>query len=162
MALKEAASNTLARLRFRSHAEKTTGNVPDGIIPSPEPAEHTSNDELAHQLLESGRPTLIAGLSLLGDMGYISATVAILQASEFNSEGQADQLKGWNFFSGHPDRKLNKPQYLDLKAGKTTELAIPNTMVYFVAEVDTKLLDKNTDRKQLKKVIDYALTFVHD
>lgn len=122
---------------------------------------HLSNDELATQLIVRGTPVLIGGLSLVGELGYICRTVAIIQGLNLGSERKGS-LKGWNFFTGHPDSSLNAPKYFDTARGIQTSWAIPNTITYFVAEADPELVQEGIDPNRLREVIDFTLTFIHD
>lgn len=117
--------------------------------------------ELATQLMMGGTPTLIGGLSLLGESGYICRTVAILQVLKPQSLVEGS-LRGWNFFAGHPDLSLNAPRYIDTARDIQTSLAIPNTITYFVAEADPELVEENVNPNRLQEIIDFTLTFIHD
>ena len=122
-----------------------------------------SNDEFVEQLLMEGKPVLMGGLSLIGEGGTMVLAISILQATSFGEDGTVEHLKGWCFYQGHP--KLfgrNGFHYLDTARGKKTELAIPNTMTYVVAEVDPSLLEEKADKRELKEIINWTLPQISD
>jgi len=138
-----------------------TANIPTKVKLTDE--RSLSNDEFAEQLLGEGKPVLIGGLSLIGRGGSIVYAISILQATSVGEDGTIEHLKGWCFFKGHP--KLfgrNGFHYLDSAKGKLTALALPNTMTYVVAEVDSSLVEKEADKRELKEVINWSLPQISD
>ena len=113
------------------------------------------------ELLLQQKVVLIGGLSLIGERGYIVRVVSVVQAVGVEN-GQAKGLRGWYFFSGHPDKTLEGIQYFDTMRGKLKASPFPNTMTYVVGTVDLSLAEEHTNRRELQRTIDYAMTRIHD
>lgn len=105
--------------------------------------------------LKEGVAMVIGGLNLIGDKGYICPTVTLLMGDE-------SKLWGWSLCIGNPDQKEEALYFFNTseKTHRGTEL--PNTMTYFQAKVDAKLLRENADRKSLEEVVAYVLPHICD
>ncbi len=115
------------------------------------------------QLLQQGKPLLIGGVSLLGEKGYIVRTVCFIQSTGLDQDGKIAGLKGWSYFvNDFPGRKFSGLKHFDSSKGEIVELALPNTMTYFVGEIDISLLESSADQKELRAAANYAITFIHD
>lgn len=160
---------TIRHLRKRRDQEFDIGLIPsdgkDPEIPTgikETPRYGLSNDELSEQLLLEGRPFIAAGLSLIGDRGASTITTAILQFSDIKGSDEGKNVKGWNIHIGPPARKSGRLCYVDTANNLLTTLALPNTMLYFISEVDVDLVEKDVDQNKLQAVTNYALAQVHD
>ena len=137
--------------------------MPPGLmVPSPS-VDHSKardNGELMMQILLAGKPFLVAGLSLIGEHGYIVRSVGIYEGVD-RTGNTFQGLRGWTVHAGHPKHRLNRLRYIDSRQGDAN-LALPNTMVYLVGEVDPKLLDESADHAKVEKIIEYAMAQIHD
>lgn len=122
-----------------------------------------SNDEFCKQLAQHGKGFLAAGLSLVGEEGYTVRAVGLYQGiGQQDADGLFEHIHGWSYFVGHPKSELNGLRHIDSHTDDVQELAMPNTICYFAAEVDPALLDKNADQDELYAVIRFALAHIHD
>jgi len=121
------------------------------------------NDALAIQLLNEGKPLLIGGIAVLGDGGYIVRTVCFLQQIG-KSSNKTRNIKGWSYFVNQwPGLKQSGLQHFDsTKNEMPTQIALPNYMVYFIAEIDPSLLESDANQHELQEAANYAVTFIHD
>ena len=116
---------------------------------------------LVDKIALEGKPFIIAGLSLEGARGYLVRLVGIYQGLDWNGS-EFKRLIGWSFADGRPGWFSNGLRRVGTKRLWKGPVAIPNLMVYFVAEADPELCGKNIGRTVLQDVIDYALTYIHD
>lgn len=138
------------------------GNVPPKLTL----LDHGVNYDLGYYWDKqvAGHGFLTAGLSMVGEDGYIVRSVGIYRGIEPDTEKKCfGHLQGWTFLDGHPDPGLNGRRYFDSREAepKSGNIAIPR-VAYLKAEVDGSLLDHDADRRELQEVIDYALSHIVD
>ncbi len=105
---------------------------------------------------------VVAGLNLVGDMGYICPTVSLISANE-----QTGDMSGWSLCLGDPNSLTDDRPYhfrTSTNEGVSTVRGteIPNTMLYFQAEVAAELTGPDADPKKLDEVLAYVLPFIND
>ena len=143
---------------FRLEEQKVPSRV---ILRDPQAFGVQTHSELIGKIVLDGKPFIIAGVSLEGANGHIVRSVGIYQSLDWDCS-KFKRLIGWSFFEGRPRWFSNGLRRVDTKRLLKGPVAIPNLMVYFVAEADPELCGKNIDRAVLRDVIDYALTYVHN
>lgn len=112
----------------------------------------------------AGHGFLTAGLSMVGEDGYIVRSVGIYRGIEPDMAKKSfGHIQGWTYFDGHPDPGLNGLSYFDSRKMEPGHdyLAIPR-IKYMMAEVNGSLLGESADHRELQEVIDYALSHIVD
>lgn len=141
--------------------------LPDGQLPSRPAAlrpfvdvEQTFEEEIVPRLI-AGNTVALGGLSLVGERGYMVATVGIMALGSKTPDGF--NLKGWSLHLGHPEEEYNLLRYFDTEE-ETDDvlLPLPNTIVYFGCEADPKMTDKNTSQQDLTEIVHFILAFCSD
>lgn len=127
--------------------------IPTTIKPLPADA----NEELVID-----KAVVVAGLNIIGEMGYICPTVSVISADK-----ETGEMFGWSLCLGNPDSHTDDTPYhfrTSEKEGVGTAkgTGIPNTMMYFKAEVDTELASLAADPLKLDEVIAYFLPYISD
>lgn len=123
--------------------------------------EAEDNAQLLVALLDSGKPALVAGLSLVGEEGFFVRSVGIYQCID-HVDGEFQNIRGWTLIDGHPDEDENCLHWLDTKVNKSGVLVLPNLMVYFIMEVSESMMSEDVDRAVLKKILDFSMEQIHD
>jgi hypothetical protein len=105
---------------------------------------------------------VIAGLNLIGKQGYICPTVSIISANR-----ESGEMFGWCLCLGNPEaRPKDTPYYFTTsnEKGESTvrDTEIPNTIVYFQAEVDVTLAGQEANLEKLDEVFAYVLPYISD
>lgn len=120
---------------------KTLPDCPSTISPLP--------DEVIEMI-----PMVIAGVSIVGEKGYICRTVTLLM-------GDQDHMYGWSLLLGHPDFP-GVPYFFDtaMKSAKGTEL--PNSMQFYQAAVDKRMVCKDAPIEDLQRIFAYVLPHISD
>lgn len=108
------------------------------------------------------KAVVVAGVSFIGDEGYICPTVTILGANPDSGE-----IFGWSICFGHPFYKPDDEPYsfrIYENEGATTARGTewPNGIVYFQAEVDNALALPEADLGKIDEVIAYVLPYISD
>lgn len=161
----------MIRSILESFGRRPTG-LPEGIIPTDN--QGFSNSELSVKLAEEGKPFIVGGISLVDPGMAISYVVGIHQwklpegmtfdeiKEKSDTDGLRIDIKGWNYHYGGVRQGSGKYRYLDTLRGIETVLAIPNTMIYFIAEVESEFVEQTADQKKLKRIVEYTLKQIHD
>ena len=106
--------------------------------------------------------TVIGGLNIIGGSGYICPTVTLL-----NFDEKSGKICGWSLCIGYPDQVDEAPYYFETSdiegvEGTARGTELPNTMVYFQAEIEIALTSKDTPIEKLDEVIAYVLPYISD
>lgn len=105
---------------------------------------------------------VIGGLSLIGESGYICTMVTLMSEDKIN-----EKTCGWSLCIGDPGNKTEAPYYFevskegDLK-GTLRGTELPNTMMFFQAEIDISLTLSNAPMEKIDEVITYVLPYICD
>lgn len=105
---------------------------------------------------------VIGGLNLIGESGYICPTVTLLSPDE-----KSGKIRGWSLCIGYPDQVDEVPYYFEISAdegikGTARGTELPNTMIYFQAEIEIFLTSKDVPIENLDEVIAYVLPYISD
>ncbi len=106
--------------------------------------------------------TVIGGLNIIGESGYICPTVTLL-----NFDEKSGKIFGWSLCIGYPDQVDEVPYYFETSddegaKGTARGTELPNTMVYFQAEIEISLTSKDVPIEKLDEIIAYVLPYISD
>lgn len=145
----------MVSLRFIQQQEGSLPPRPK-CLKQPSGLSVTSNDDVGIALMESGKGAALGGLSIIGEEGYMVFVISLLQSKN-------QELFGWLLTIGHPDKKGEFClEVIDTTKKPLSELPFPNTMTYFVGEIDKKILKANTSQKELEDVARFIFSFISD
>lgn len=139
----------------------------------PPAASSLNNQDAAGLLLTLGKVTVIGGVSLMGDQGYIVTTFSVIRLlvqppapenvspDDEHRYAPYQHIIGWTISYGHPDNDEPKWEWYD--SHTATEMPVPTLMFYFVGEcTDDTLVTIEADQEKLKKVDAFLRPFISD
>ena len=126
---------------------------PSWITP-PTPVAATSIDEAIAEIIESGKPVVFGGISLIGAKGYIVTEIGMTQIKDGNP-------RGWFLSLGHPDKDPPDFVYAD-PDHPLDDFPFPNTITYFVGVGDEQFLEKDAPQEELEAMARFVLAFISD
>lgn len=116
-------------------------------------SKEKSLSEIAENLISERKVVVVAGL----DYADFRRKAWILQATDFDPDTNALKgYKGWQY------KDNGTFGFVDTDAGEYGDNIDFPEIVFFVAEMDERLLDKTADQAEVMTVIDYALIHVTD
>ncbi len=127
----------------------------------PFPSRVGTYDDEAATRLENKEAIVIAGLSLIGDAGYMVGVIGTM--SVITTDDGENHLRGWSLHLNHPDVQFRQLRYFDSsQTDEDIELPLPNCMVYFSSLVDATMTEETADAETLLQIVYFTASFITD
>lgn len=130
--------------------------LPTSLLTFPDNRESLTHEDLFLKILDEGKPVVLCGLALIRGDQVVHSMIIV--------EKDGALMRGWSVYRGHPQQEMNTPCFMDQKKGKTAHAALPNFMVYLIAEVnDPSYVSEDLAPEELDKFVEHVIaTYIHD
>ncbi|HWP61295.1 MAG TPA: hypothetical protein VN495_01700 [Candidatus Paceibacterota bacterium] len=107
------------------------------------------------KLIASGKYIAIGGLSLVGSAAHEVRIVMFFQIND-------GDVQGWKLSIGHPDDPEPDFRYIETREVELAKWPFPNAAVYFVGEVDPRLVSETAPPVLLSEAARFIIPFINE